>query len=368
MSFSNPQKVENSGLINHLQNQITPVLDDVRDENTRKMIRDFWYHSVIPYFVKLDSIDQDIRTGKIEPATASEEVIRATDQTLEEGDRLESFLDDPALIRKIKDTFRLSGASYGLQSDFVRHAFEKPGGYPGDYETLEFIYNNRPTSQGFGYCADETFLANDYAKAVRNRKDTMKKILQAYLEADPKEADILNIACGSSRDLRELFAETDLNLSGKINLTLIDKSKDALTFSMEQLASPPKGIQFRFHNHSVYDYLKNPDNFREILGPQDIVYSIGLADYIPEDGFRDLIAFFYTLLKPGGKLIIAHKDSKNYHPLTPDWWADWSFHLRDIDDVIAIAKSSGIENYNLTIDQEDDTNIIFFMTIEKKPA
>lgn len=73
MSFSNPQKVENSGLINHLQNQITPVLDDVRDENTRKMIRDFWYHSVIPYFVKLDSIDQDIRTGKIEPATASED-------------------------------------------------------------------------------------------------------------------------------------------------------------------------------------------------------------------------------------------------------------------------------------------------------
>lgn len=366
MSFSNPQDVENNGLKTHLQNQIIPVLDAVRDESRKNRIRKFWEESVIPYFVKLDVIDQAIRSEKIAPATASDEVIRATNSTLEEGDRLEAFLDDPVLIRKIKDTFRLSGASYGLQSDFVRHALEKPGGYPGDYETLEFIYNNRPTSKGFGYCADETFLANDYAKAVRNRKDKMKKILLSYLQSDPKEADILNIACGSSRDLRELFSENPWNLTGRINFSLIDKSKEALTYSMSQLETPPHGVHFRFHNHSVYDYLKNPEAFRDILGPQDMVYSIGLADYIPADGFKDLIGFFYTLLKPGGKMIIAHKDSKNYHPLTPDWWADWSFHLRDIDDVIAIAKSSGIENYSLTIDQEDDTNIIFFMTLEKK--
>ncbi len=366
MSFAHRRDTDNAGLKSHLQNQIIPVLEDVGDENLKNRIKDFWDHSVIPYFMTLDAIDQSIRNGELEPESASADVIKATDSALEEGDRLEAFIDNPDLIRKIKDTFRISGASYGLQSDFVRHALEKPGGYPGDYETLEFIYNNRPTSKGFGYCADVTFLANDYAKAVRNRKDKMKKILLSCLQSDPVEADILNIACGSSRDLRELFSENDIRLSGQVNFTLIDKSKDALTFSKDQLSHPPKGVHFRFHNHSVYDYLKNPDNFREILGSQDMVYSIGLADYIPQDGFRDLIGFFFTLLKPGGRLIITHKDSKNYHPLTPDWWADWSFHLRDIDDVIAIAKSSGIENYDLTIDQDDDTNIIFFMTIEKK--
>jgi len=367
MSLADPCDVEEDiQLRSLLKKRILPFLKEINDETIKIRVKDFWDNSVIPYFITLDSIDQSIKNGSIDPSTVSGDVIHATTTTLEQGDIIETLLNDPCLTRKLKDIFRISGASYGLQSDFVRHALEKPGGYPGDYETLEFIYNNRPTSKGFGYCADETFLANDYAKAVRNRKDKMKSILLSYLKSDPKEAEILNIACGSSRDLRELFVENDFDLSGNVTFTLIDKSKDALNFSKDELSNPPKGIDFRFQNHSVYDYLKNPDTYRELLGGKDMVYSIGLADYIPAEGFRDLIAFLYSLLKPGGRLIIAHKDSKNYHPLLPDWWADWSFHLRDINDVVALAKSSGIENYELTIDQEDDTNIIFYMNIEKK--
>jgi SAM-dependent methyltransferase len=369
MSFADPccvEDIEDIELINHFKKQIVPVLDGIVEDAVKKKVKDFWDNSVVRYFVKLESIDQAIRKGFIEPSAISSDVISMTNETLEEGDRLETFLNNPDLIKKIKDTFRISGAPYGLQSDFVRHALEKPGGYPGDYELLEFIYNNTPSSKGLGYCADETFLLNDYAKAVRNRKDKMKKILLPFLKADPDALDVLNIACGSSRDLREMFLENDLFFSGNISFTLIDKSAEALEYSREKLSDVPESVEFTFYNHSVYDYLKDPAKYIQLLGSKDIVYSIGLADYIPEEGFRDLISFLFKLLKPGGRLIIAHKDSKNYHPLTPDWWADWSFHLRDIDDVVSIAKSSAIENYDLTIDQEDDTNIIFFMTITKK--
>lgn len=357
--------IENESAAN-IRKIILPVLEKIDQPETRDRVKQFWDDAIVPYFLKLESIDQAIRNGEIDPPAASIDVTRATDAALAEGDKLEYALNNPDLIRKIKDTFRITGAPYGLQSDFVRHAFEKPGGYPGDYETLEFIYNNVPTSKGFGYCADETFLANDYAKAVRNRKDTMKQILKSYLNSDPGDAQILNVACGASRDLRELFTENTFDLSGRVTFTLIDKSADALDFSTKQLENRPKGIDIKGFNHSVYDYLKDPDTHRDLLGPMDMVYSIGLADYIPAEGFRDLMGFFYSLLKPGGQLVIAHKDSKNYHPLTPDWWADWSFHLRDIDDVVNLAKTSGIENYDLTIEQEDDTNIIFFLIIRKK--
>lgn len=349
-----------------LREQIIPLLEEIGEPEKRNKVDIFWNSFVVPYFMKLESIDQAIRNGESDPANLTPDVIQSTDATLEEGDRLEEDLNDPELIRKLKDTFRITGAPYGLQSDFVRHAFEKPGGYPGDYETLEFIYNNIPTSKGFGYCADETFLANDYAKCVRNRKDKMKAFLLEYLKTDPQKADILNIACGASRDLRELFTENDLKLTGRIDLTLIDKSADALSFSTGELKDAPAGIAVKGFNHSVYDYLKDPQTHRDILGPQDLIYSIGLADYIPADGLKDLIAFFYTLLKPGGSLVIAHKDSKNYHPLTPDWWADWNFYLRDIDDVVNLAKTSGITDYELDVVQEDDTNIIFFLMIQKK--
>lgn len=348
------------------QKQIQPLLAEIQNETARDMIHTFWDSTIVPYFLTLEAIDQSIRKGERTPEEAFDDVIRATDNALEIGDKLEDDLNDPELVKNLKAVFRIAGAAYGLQSDFVRHAFEKPGGYPGDYETLEFIYNNVPTSKGFGYCADKTFLENDYAKAVRNRKDKMKKILGEYLNSDPQNCDILNVACGASRDLRELFTENDIKLSSQVTFNLIDKSNEALEFSKDQLKDCPKGIVIKGYNHSVYDYLKAPDTYREMMGSMDMVYSIGLADYIPADGFKDLIAFFYSMLKPGGRLIIAHKDSKNYHPLVPDWWADWSFYLRDIDDVVNLAKESGIKNYELTIEQEDDTNIIFFLTLQKK--
>ncbi|HOO70387.1 MAG TPA: class I SAM-dependent methyltransferase [Spirochaetota bacterium] len=349
-----------------IKKRITPVLDRVTDADHKAAIENFWNKYVIDYFTKLASIDNSIKKEEIKAAEASNDVIIETDRVLKEGDKLEDLLKNPELIKKIKGLFRISGAPYGLQSQFVKHALEKPGGYAGDYEVLEFIYNNRPTSSGFGYCADETFLADDYAKAVRNRKDSMKKILKSFLETDPQNSKILNIACGSSRDLREIFKENTFKLTGNTTFTLIDKSKEALEFSEKELADHPEGIDFIFYNHSVYDYLKDQNKYQKLLAGQDIVYSIGLADYIPEDALKNLIAFFYTLLKPGGKVMIAHKDSKNYHPLTPDWWADWTFYLRNKEEVVKIAHDSGLTNYNLTVQQEDETNIIFFIIIEKK--
>jgi SAM-dependent methyltransferase len=353
-------------MTSRIKKRIEPLLDSLSDNEQKKAIGDFWNNDVLNYFITLASIDNSIKKKEIKPEAVSNDVLTATDRVLRQGDRLEDSLNNHELITKIKGLFRITGAPYGLQSQFVKHALEKPGGYAGDYEVLEFIYNGVPTSDGFGYCADETFLADDYARAVRNRKDSMKKILKSFLESDPSDARILNIACGSSRDLRELFAENAFNLTGKTTFTLIDRSAEALDFSRNKLNEHPKGLHFVYHNHSVYDYIKDENKYRELLAGQDMVYSIGLADYIPEDALKKLFAFFFSLLKPGGRLIIAHKDSKNYHPLTPDWWADWTFYLRHKDEVVALAKESGITGYKLTVQQEDDTNIIFFLTIEKQ--
>ena len=356
---------KNNKLSSQLQDRINSITSTIDDESKKQAVQEFWTNHAVPYFLKLDDIDSAIKTGKIEPADASNDVLVSTNEVLTEGDKLEEYLRDQSLIKQIKNLFRISGAPYGLQSDFVKHAFEKPGGYAGDYEVLEFIYNNKPTSKGFGYCADETFLADDYAKAVRNRKDLMKKILISYLNDNPQDAEILNIACGASRDLRELFEENDFNLTGKTTFTLIDKSQDALDFSKSILKNHPAAIEYKFENHSVYDYLKEKEKYFEELKGKDMVYSIGLADYIPADSFKELIKFLFSILKPQGKLIIAHKDSKNYHPLTPDWWADWNFYLRNQDEVVALVEQSGIQQYKLSLQQEDDTNIIFFIIIEK---
>jgi hypothetical protein len=349
--------------------EIDPLLKTINDESKREAVKNFWKNDVVEYFLLLHKMGEDLSAGTISQDETSEKMIKATNDILKKGDKLEQYLDDKELIKKIKNIFRLTGAPYGLKSKAVQHALFKPGGYPGDYELLEFIYNNVPTSEHLGYCVDRTFLADGYARAVNARKDLMKETLKKYLksmEQSDKPVEILNIACGAARDLRELFKEESFNFKSEIKFTLIDKSTDALNFSREKLTGIHKNVSFDFLNHSVYDYLKEPATYSKILKNKDMAYSIGLADYIPEEPLRAQTKFFFDLLNPGGLLIIAHKDSKNYHPLTPDWWADWTFHLRNEDEVVDIIKTSGIKNYSLKVEREKKTNIIFFLIIEKK--
>ncbi len=347
--------------------KITPLLETIENETSRNRVKEFWINDVVPYFLELQGITEDLERDTVDYKRASQKTIEATKKVLSRGAEVEKSLNDPELAIQLKNYFRIVGAPYGLASKAVRHAFEKPGGYPGDYELLEFIYNDVPTSEKFGYCADMVFLNDDYARAVRSRKDKMKIILLSFLqEKSNSPRNILNIACGASRELREIFKENEVIPSTPVTFSLIDKSKEALAFSESTLANTGKNISFKFLNNSVYDYLKEPEKYSKLLSGQDLIYSIGLADYIPAQAFSEQIKFFYDLLKPGGKLVIAHKDSRNYLPLTPDWWADWTFYLRDENEVVNLVKMSGIDNYTLTVEREKNTNIIFFLNIAKE--
>jgi len=297
----------------------------------------------------------------------ADDSIKVTKEILNKGDELELLINDNDLIKKIKHTFRHLGARFALESDFVKHAFLKPHGYAGDFNIIETVYDNNVTSPGLGYCVDKIFQQDGYARAVRSRKELMKKYLVDFIKKPgTSDLNILNIACGSCREIREMFKEFIFDSEKKVNFTMIDQDKDALNFSKDHLSGSSDIAAYNFLAHSVYDYVKDPDKYREILEGQDLVYSIGLADYLPDDALKSLIRFAYSLLKPGGRLVFAHKDSKNYKPLAPDWWCDWTFYLRNEPEVVDLVQNSGISNFSIKTERENATNIIFFLDIEKK--
>ncbi len=350
---------------NSIQDRIEPLLEKIADKKEKKATKEFWYKHSIEYFDLLNSIDVSIQEGKVAPESVWDKVIKATDEVLLEGDKLEGILNGKRTIRRVKRLFREVGLLWGSKSKIVAHAFLKPSGYPGDYGLLEIIYDNMTLSEGFGYCADKTFLEDSYARAVRSRKDKMKKILGEFMKNCQSPADILSIACGSSREVREMFSENEFDGSKKIRFTLMDRDQEALNFSKKILKDSPGNVKYKYMNHNVYDYVDQPEEYYKIIGKKDLIYTTGLADYLRPGTLKGLISFGYNLLKPGGKLVIAHKDSKNYKPLTPDWFCDWRFHLRDEPEVVDIVKSSGIKDFSLKIDRESVTNIIFFLIIEK---
>ncbi|OHD63387.1 MAG: hypothetical protein A2176_00405 [Spirochaetes bacterium RBG_13_51_14] len=346
--------------------KINPLLREIPDDDDKKLVDEFW-RKAARYFGTIYGIDKAIENGQTKKEDACGPGIEKTYEILHEGEQLNKSLKDGGLIKKIKMLFRECGIPVGIKSEIVKHAFLKPSGYAGDFGIIEIVYDNKIISNGVGYCADKLFLMDDYARAVRSRKEKMKEILAAFLNSAPSRSiEILNIACGSCRELKEMFHENAFDESKKISFTLVDHDQAALDFSREALKKSPPHVEYHFMRHNAYEFVKNPDAFRDILSGKDLVYTIGLADYIPDQPLTSLIAFFYSILNPGGKLIIAHKDSKNFSPLAADWWCDWTFHLRNESETVSLVDSAGIKNCTIDVIRESETNIIFFMIVEKK--
>lgn len=344
--------------------QIRPLLAEIHDAADRRLVEGFW-ELVGRYIGIFHGIDSAMDEGRTDREQSSAIVTRETDAILLEGKKLEDALANPELIKKIKKLFRNCAIPLGAKSDIVMHAFTKPRGYAGDYGLLEIIYDNRPLSSGFGYCIDRRFQADDYARAVRSRMRKMKEILSGFInEARSESFTVLNIACGSCREIREMFEERLVTRAGSISFTLVDQDQEALEFARKTLAGSPPNLAYDYQCNSIYDYLREPARF-DGLGGRDLVYTIGLADYLPDDALKRLVSFLYGLLRPGGTLVLAHKDSRNFSPLAADWWCDWTFHLRDEAETMALVENSGIRGYRLKTIRESETNIIFFIIIEK---
>ncbi len=349
-----------------MMEKIRPLLSKITGDSDKQLIENFW-QKACRYFGIIYSLETAMERGEIDDESASNILIRETDIILPEGKKLEDALNYHDGIKNLKKLFRECVIPLGIKSKIVKHAFTKPSGYAGDYGLIEIIYNQKILSDKIGYCIDRRFQIDDYARAVRSRKNKMKDILAGYIKNAPGQSlDIFNIACGSCREIKEMFDENTFDGSKKISFTLMDQDSDALEFSLTALKNSPPNVEYQTQCNSVYDYIKNPDTYRKNLFGKDLVYTIGLADYIPESSLKPLISFLYSLLKPGGKLIIAHKDSKNFSPLAADWWCDWTFHLRNEPETINLVKSSGIQDFDISVIRETETNIIFFMTIEKK--
>jgi len=340
------------------------LINSIKEMYKKQKVRQFWYVRFNSYLNDLSALSSKMDNELITHEDAFSHVLHINNKILKYGDELEMFLEDKVLVRKIKRIFRQLCSPWVYRSDIVKYAYEKQRGYPGDYKLLEIIYDKTILSSNIGYCYDNYFLENLYAVAVRNRKDKMKEILGRFFKSSTKDnLSILNVACGSARELKDIFVNDKFEPECNIVVNLVDQDKEALEFSRKSLESSSKRIGFKYFNHNILDYCKEKEKYSSLLGKHDMVYSIGLADYLPERFLKRLILFCFDLLKPNGILVIAHKDSKQYKPLAPDWWCDWTFYHRSEEDVVNIFRNSNIFNIKV---ERDPSSVMFFVISEKK--
>lgn len=367
--FSDKDDQQESALKRFLYTDDEYILNLVKnlkteDREVSNKIESFFRRDVKWFIEDLIDLEQHIKNKTMPEPAIFEKLTNITDNIVKKGDELEGQAKKGMVAKKIKDLFRFLTGHWVYKSKMMERAFRKPRGYPGDYKLIEMVYNNQPVSKGFGFYYDRYFHNYPYAIAVKRRMEKMTELLKSTIKKiDLPSIDILNLASGSCREMNELFDNPEIRGLKKIRFTCIDFDKEALEFSKERLNNVPKNIKIEFLNEDIINMVRYKES--EKLGKQHIIYSIGLADYLPDRVLKNFISTAFSLLYPGGKFIIAHKDKDKFKPLVPDWFTDWVFYPRNVKSLMKLVEDSGIMDYSINLDWEE-SNVIFFLILTKK--
>jgi SAM-dependent methyltransferase len=217
---------------------------------------------------------------------------------------------------------------YLLLTHTAEKWYAKPRGYAGDFMTIADVYRNQPTGSGrVGALLDRCLLDVPAAIAVQNRRQLLAdEILRTIsLSASNGPVHITSLACGPAAEIFDVFQQ--LPDPARLHVTLIDLDYQALAYVDEQVTRHKLQRQIRLHHGHLMHLATGRQRLE--LPVQDLVYSIGLIDYLSDERTVALIDWIHTLLRPGGRVVLG-----NFHPRNPtkalmDYVLDWKLVHRN---------------------------------------
>jgi extracellular factor (EF) 3-hydroxypalmitic acid methyl ester biosynthesis protein len=211
---------------------------------------------------------------------------------------------------------------------YTDHSMQRPRGYPGDAELIDMIYRVAPSRDpgSFGQSLFDRTIACGASEAVRQRLNFARELLA---EAVEQRQSVCSLAGGHLREADGL-AGRELG-----QFTVVDQ--DAISLAVVR---DTHGAAIETVEANVFNWLRvAPREGRSY----DLVYSLGLTDYLDA---RQLLVFTKLAAKivaPGGRLILA-----NFHDHR--WSAymeaamDWHLVYRTEEDMAQNARDAGLNH------------------------
>lgn len=226
-----------------------------------------------------------------------------------------------------------------IQGAFARRCYQKPLGYPGDFEAMNMAYDRRYEGMKL---AEKLIhrVGLEVGECIANRMTIMRRAIAESVTAARQETTrVASLGCGPAREVIDYLKIPVL--PGKVEFTLIDQDHTALSQAYER-ALPEV---MRHKGQAVLSCLQS--SFAELLQTgelfgrlpsQHLIYSVGLIDYLTARRAKALLESLYEHLVPGGTVIVANMKSGPASTLWPvEFITDWTLAYRDEQDLRALA-------------------------------
>lgn len=257
---------------------------------------------------------------------------------------------------------------YILASEFLKRTNLKPRGYAGDAEMMQMTYENQYVGNYvFNKLLYKHPLETASAHAVRNRRRLIPRLLRNVLagfpDLGPNGFKILSVACGPAWELQDLFQDSaDFE---RLSCSLLDQDPHALELAQEGIrrieAARDIRLDVKVHTDSVRTMLRERDMKRR-FGTFHFLYSMGLFDYLTPPVAKALAHKLFSLLEPGGSMVIGNFHVDNPTRYYMEYWMDWVLYYRAEDDMKGLVEGLPGASINVTF---DDSRCQMFLHVQK---
>lgn len=252
---------------------------------------------------------------------------------------------DPAALKAAKSYVETLLTPLLRGAPIVERAYGKPLGYPGDYLVMQLCYDNAFEGDTvFAKVFHKIFVQHPMSTSLTTRKNYVVEQLARehtrLLEQDPHgELSVTSIGCGPAREVGE-YIEQRGQWTGAMRFRLFDQEERTLELAYlgahgRLVASGCRG-QVQCFNLSFGQLVKQ----RSLLsgaGPQHLIYSTGLFDYLAPRTAQALIAALYEALREGGLLLIGNAAGPSEEFFCPEFILDWSLIYRTREQMCELA-------------------------------
>lgn len=279
----------------------------------------------------------------------------------------EALLEQPSALDAAKRFTELTLTPEFMGGAVWKRSYEKPLGYPGDFQIMRMVYDwERRGATTYDQLLHRIGL--DVAECISTRMVMMRNEIANTVLAKKNTAEpvarITSLGCGPAREVFDYLSLRDLPAS--VQFTLIDQDHDALALAYEQ--TYPEVVRLRGAAtvtclHAAFNQLLDTKQLFAHLSRQDLIYSVGLIDYLKERRAKAWIKALFGFVAPGGRLIVSNMRKTELSNLWPmEFICDWSVIYRTEADMQALVEDLDAASLKTEL---DPTGRVCILTIEK---